>query len=46
MKKNDYKLNFRKFAVAVYLWSWRHWWQLVNKHRCSSSLYDNSHQRI
>ena len=27
-KKNDYKLNFRKFTVAVYLWLWRHWCQL------------------
>jgi len=27
-RKNDYKLNFRKFTVAVYLWSWRHWCQL------------------
>jgi len=26
--KNDYKLNFLKFTVAVYLWSWRHWCQL------------------
>ena len=32
-EKKDYKLNFRKFTVAVYLWSWRHWCQLVNKHR-------------
>ena len=32
-EKNDYKLNFRKFTVTVYLWSWRHWCQLVNKHR-------------
>jgi len=27
-RKNDCKFNFRKFAVAVYLWSWRHWCQL------------------
>ena len=27
-RKNDYKLNFQKFTVAVYLWSWGHWCQL------------------
>ena len=27
-EKNAYKLNFQKFTVAVYLWSWRHWCQL------------------
>jgi len=32
-RKNDYKLNFRKFTVAVYLWLWRHWCQLVEQRR-------------
>ena len=27
-EKQDYKLNFEKFTVTVYLWSWRHWCQL------------------